>query len=383
MKILADENILLVREAFAPLGQVETRPAADLTREAVSDCEILLVRSVTKVDRTLLEESAVRFVGTATIGTDHVDETYLAARGIPFASAPGSNATSVAEYVAAALLELAVRLDLDLREKTLGIVGVGNVGSRVAKRAEALGMRVLLNDPPRARAEGEADFADLSSLLEESDFVTLHVPLTRDGPDATLKLANANFLRAMKPGAILINTSRGKVLDEVALREALDNGHPTAAALDVFENEPTIGPATVQRCAVATPHIAGYSTDGKVGGTTMLLQAAGKIFDADVAFDPAPYMPAPRTPVIRIGRVDAKGRSEAEALREIVHAAYPIMADDAELRAATALPPGEIGNAFTRLRKHYPTRREFRYVQIEVDDDHVREMAKGLGFAVS
>ncbi|NQT84941.1 4-phosphoerythronate dehydrogenase, partial [bacterium] len=219
MKIVADENIPYVKEAFGSLGDVIPLPGRKIAPASVVDAEILLVRSITEVNASLLEGSRVRFVGTATIGTDHVDEEYLHSRGIAFASAPGSNANSVAEYVVAALLTTARRKNFPLKGKTIGVIGVGNCGSRVAKKAEALGMRVLLNDPPLWRQTGNKRFRPLEELFS-ADILTLHVPLTYEGIDATYHLVDEAFLSKLRPECILMNTSRGPVVDNLALATA-------------------------------------------------------------------------------------------------------------------------------------------------------------------
>jgi len=232
MKIVADENIPLVAEAVGPLGEVLTVPADAISPALVRDAQALLVRSVTPVGPDLLDGSAVRFVGTATIGTDHVDRAYLACRGIGFASAEGSNARSVAEYVFAALSVLAERGGWRLAEKALGIVGVGNIGSRVARLAEGVGVKVLRNDPPIARQTGDPEYLPLDALAD-ADIVTFHVPLTREGPDTTYHMINTSLVSRLKRGVILLNTSRGSVADTTALKAALAAGRLGALALDV------------------------------------------------------------------------------------------------------------------------------------------------------
>jgi len=233
MKIVADENITFARQAFSSLGTVSVLPAAKITREQVSDADALFVRSVTTVNAALLDGSCVRFVGTATIGTDHIDLPYLQQRGIGFSSAPGSNANSVAEYVIASILALARMDNMALRGKTIGVVGAGHVGRLVVQKAAALKMNCLVCDPPRERAEGSADFVSLKKLLGESDIVTLHVPLVRDGEDKTQNMADDSFFKMLKPGAVFINSSRGGVVVESALQNAIANRSVSRAVLDV------------------------------------------------------------------------------------------------------------------------------------------------------
>ena len=262
MKIVADPNIPFVREAFAALGEIQLVPGRQIRAETVRDAELLLVRSITPVTPALLEGSRVKFVATATIGTDHVDLGYLASRDVGFASASGSNANSVAEYVVAGLLELARRRKFRLREKTLGVVGVGNVGRRVVRYAEALGMRVLQNDPPRQRAEALAHFVSLDRLLAEADIVTAHVPLVREEPEATFHLIDRDVLFSLSRRPILVNTARGAVVDNRALLPAIAGGKLGGVVLDVWENEPDISGELLAVVDLGTPHIAGYSFDG-------------------------------------------------------------------------------------------------------------------------
>ncbi len=380
MRIIADENIPYVAEAFAAFGQVSTHPAAALKPELARQADLLLVRSVTRVDEGLLGDASVRFVGTATIGTDHVDEAFLARRNITFASAPGSNATSVSEWLTAALLAQAADDGLDLAGLTLGVIGVGNVGRRVAAKGRALGLRVLLNDPPRARAEGAAEFVELDRLLAESDLLTVHVPLIREGPDRTEGLADAGFFARLKPGARFFNSSRGRVVDEAALREARQSGRLAAYVLDVWRGEPEISAETLQLARLATPHIAGYSFDGKVAGTVMLRQAAARVCGLNPAWDVSPLLPAPETPRLAPA---STGRREA-ILDAAVRQIYDLRADDRRLRAGLGLPRTELGALFTRLRKEYPRRREFAHTTVALPAG-VADSAvwRGLGFAAS
>ncbi len=392
MKILADENIPLAREAFAALGDVTTLPGRALTREAVRDADLLLVRSVTRVNGALLAGSRVRFVATATIGTDHVDTAWLAANGIGFASAPGSNAESVARYVTAALLHLASPRHTTGRGGTplfpgglagasIGVVGAGNVGSRVARNAAALGMTVLLNDPPRQRAEGGSSWRPLDEVLE-ADVVTFHVPLTRGGTNPTHHLVNTALLGRLKPGAVLINTARGAVADTAALHAALHSGRPGAVVLDVFEGEPEADVSLLDHAALAlaTPHIAGYSYDGKVRGTEMIHRAACAHLGAEPAWDPGPLLPPTPVPEINL----PAGTGAEEAARRCVGALYDILADDGAFRAIEDLPADDRAPYFERLRKEYPVCREHHLTTVRTapGDTHLAGMLRALQFRV-
>ena len=377
MRILADENIPYVREAFSSLGDVTTAAGRDLGAELVRDAEFLLVRSITKVNAALLEGSFVRFVATATIGEDHIDKDYLAERGIAFASAPGSNANSVGQYITAALLELAERLGLDLGRMTLGIVGVGNVGSNVLAKATALGMTCVLNDPPLERQTGDHKYRPIDEILT-CDIVTLHVPLTASGPDPTNHLADDAFIRRMKPGAILINTSRGAVADGAALQRALDDGHLRACVLDVWEGEPDVDVGLLDRVFIGTPHIAGYSFDGKVNGTRMVYEAACRFLNVEPAWDPAPLLPPPECPGLEVDG------TAPNAVRVAVRAVYDIMQDDAAMRRLSSVSRAERPGLFDRLRKEYPRRREFfnTLATVTPANADLQDQLEGVGFRV-
>lgn len=380
MKIVADENIPYVREAFSDLGDVVTVPGRAMTSETVRDADLLLVRSVTKVDAALLDGSHVRFVATATIGEDHLDKAYLEERGIVYASAPGSNANSVAEYVTSALLRLAERFGFELEGRTLGIVGVGNVGSRVLDKARVLGMPCVLNDPPLADTTGASRYRPMEELLA-CDILTFHVPLTRTGPYPTHHLVDEGFLARLKPGAVIINSSRGAVVKGAALARALASNHVLAAVLDVWEGEPNIDVDLLDRVFLGTPHIAGYSFDGKVNGTRQIYEAACHFLGVDAPWNPAPLLPAPDVPEVR---VDGNTASVQKALSQAVYAVYDIAHDDRALRGLLSLPADERPAYFDRLRKEYPRRREFHNITARVHPSNaaVSERLAGLGFKV-
>lgn len=375
MRILVDRNIPFAVEVFSRFGAVRLASGREITPEMVREADILVVRSVTRVDSTLLEGSPVRFVGTATIGTDHIDLHYLKEKGIAFADAAGSNATSVAEYVTAALLYVEQRDGSSFEGKTLGVVGVGNVGSRVVLKGLALGMRVLQNDPPRAEREGPAGFADLEQVLAESDVVTLHTPLERGGAHPTFHRIGEREFSQMKPGALLLNTARGAVVDNPALLRALKGGKLGGAILDVWENEPDPNVDLLVRTRIATPHIAGYSFDGKIAGTRMMAEAIA-------SFLGVPFMWPERlgaseeqltVPLVGAGR---------QAARNALLCAYPIGEDDARMRGILSLPPEERPAFFDRLRKDYPIRREFHQHRLPsgIPDPAALELLAALGF---
>lgn len=375
MKIVADANIPFAEEAFGSLGQVTLLPGRAIGPEQVRDADVLIVRSVTPVGPALLEGSRVRFVGSATIGLDHVDEPYLHTRGIAFAYAPGSNANSVAEYVIAALLALGRER---YEGRILGIIGVGRIGTLVQEKALALGMTVLANDPPLERA-GRAGLVSLEELLCNSDIVTCHVPLTREGPDATFHLLDEARLVLLQPHAAVINTARGAVVDNAALLRALRGGRLGGAVLDVWEHEPEPDPALVEAVTLGTPHIAGYSFDGKVNGTKMLYDAVCAFLGRgrDRGF---PNVPSEgNAPPVEI-EADA---SLDGILRSLVGKAYDIRRDDAALRASLKLPQPERARAFDLLRAEYPRRLEFRHTRVVLPPNlsRLRKALSGLGFA--
>lgn len=380
LKIVADENIPFVREACATLGEVSLVAGRAVTRETLRDADLFFCRSVTKINRALLEGTGVRFVGTATIGFDHVDLDYLRQAGIAFASAPGSNANSVAEYIVAALLVLARRGGFTLEGRTIGVVGVGNVGSRVVKKAQALGMRVLQNDPPLARKTGEERFLPIDALFE-ADFITLHVPLTREGQDATYHMVDARFLARMKPLAYLLNTSRGPVVEESALKAALRERRIAGAVLDVWETEPAFAPELLALADIGTPHIAGYSFDGKVAATEMIYRAACEFLGIRPTWDPAAIMPPPGHPSLEL---ICAGRPDEDVVREAVLTVYDIEADDRALRQSPA-SPAERAAHFDHLRKVYPERREFQNTTLILHgaSQMLRDKLEGIGFLVA
>jgi len=379
MRIIADENIVLVEEAFASLGEVTTMHGRSINAASVRDADLLLVRSITKVNAELLDGSAVRFVGSPTIGEDHIDKLYLESRGIGFASAPGSNANSVAEYVVGALLHLAEKHEFALPSKRLGIVGHGNVGKRVEMKARALGMECVLNDPPLARQSGSAQYDDLDAV-RECDIITFHVPLTKEGPDATDHLVNTDFLASCTTGCIILNTSRGDVIDGAALNHARGSGKIGAVVLDVWENEPVIDTELLANCAISTSHIAGYSYDGKVAGTRMIYEAVSKHFETAPTWDTAPHLaPEVTAPLDVSGIADTN-----EALRAAVRSVYDVLSDDKPMRELLTMQDADRGPHFDALRRDYPRRRELHTATVSVSDSQtkVARILSDLGFKV-
>jgi erythronate-4-phosphate dehydrogenase len=380
MRIVADKNIPFVQACCAHLGEVELCNGREITADVVADADALLVRSITKVNADLLRGSQVRFVATATIGLEHIDCEYLAEQGIGFSSAPGSNANSVAEYVVAALLAVAEKHDIELAGKSIGIVGVGNVGKRVAVKCRALGMETVLNDPPLARQSGDAQYRPLQAL-GDCDFVTLHTPLTFTGPDKTHHLAGRAFFAALKPGAVFLNSSRGQVHDTEALKEAIQSGRLRAAVLDVWENEPTIDVELLGSVDLATPHIAGYSFDGKVAGLIMIYEALCHHLGQAPQHSRENFLPEPEVPCIEISpRVD----DVQQTLGQTVQRVYDIRQDDTHTREMLTVPPEKRRAFFDDLRRNYPRRREFQNTRILMRDPRqsLGRILSGLGYNV-
>ncbi len=366
MKTVVTETVLLGREAFETLGEVVVVPDRNIRPEQLKDADALITRSQSKITPALLAGSAVRFVGTATAGFEHYDVPGLEKSGIGWCAAPGCNADSVADYMTAALLFLYKKHGIQLEGKTIGVIGVGQVGSRVAKRAEALGLRVLLNDPPRAAREGSDGFDDLEKLLAESDIVSLHVPLIKEKPWPTLHMADCRFFEQMKPGAVFINAARGAVLDTDALLQAKERGMISQAVLDVWDPEPCFRLDALKAVAVGTPHIAGHSFEGKLNGTVQVYREACRFFETAPVWNPAPLLPEPALPELKI---DSRKKSDLDVLAEAVLAVYDIAADNAALRAAAAIDDAERAKNFDRLRAHYGVRREFKNTTVFLSEN--------------
>ena len=359
VRLVVDEEIPFGRDAFSHLGSVSLLPGRAMTRETLRDADALIVRSVTNVDAALLADTNVQFVGTATTGIEHIDREYLAARNIGFAAALGCNANAVAEYVLTALLVTAHAKRLVLDGTTLGIIGAGRIGSLVAAKAPALGLRVLLHDPPLARATGDERYRPLPEVLR-ADFVTLHVPLTLDGPDATHHLIGAEELARMAPSSILINTARGEVVANAALLKALIRGTMGGAVMDVWEREPSIDWDLLKHVTLGTPHIAGYSSDGKIKATAMLYHACCRFWGIEPVWDPPPDPPTPpASGTVPHVTFDAAGKDFQTLVHDIATTLYDLPGDHARMQDVLAAPEPLRPQVFDQLRRAYPHRREF------------------------
>lgn len=379
LSIVVNKNTPYVVETFNHLGKVIALETREVTREAVRDADVLIVRSETKVGKDLLEGSRVRFVGTVTIGTDHIDMDYLQKHNIAFASAPGSNSQSVAEYVAAALCVLARRTGHSLSGKTLGVVGVGNVGSKVVTVGRALGMNVLENDPPRFRESGDRKFVPLDKLMEV-DVISLHVPLTKTGQDSTFHLFDEKTIGRMRRGSVLINTSRGPVVEPQALYSALTAGQLSAAILDVWEGEPAIDAGLLQSVFLGTPHIAGYSLEGKVNAVQMVYEALCVFLSVQPVRRTQKFLPHTAT-----GPITVTASAVEEALLQAMGPFYDIEQDDRQLRNIIGMPEQDRAAYFMRLRVNYRVRREFvnGAVSLSSRSSHVAQALKALKFSIA
>ena len=364
MLIVADENIPLLDAFFAGFGEIRRVPGRSIDRATVEQADVLLVRSVTNVNRALLEGSKVRFVGTCTIGTDHLDLEYFNEAGITWSSAPGCNARGVVDYVLGSLMTLAEIEGLDLSQRTYGVVGAGEVGGRLIKVLKGLGWNVKVCDPPRQAAEG-GDYVSLEQIIEQCDVISLHTPLTRSGGGATWHLFDQQRLQQLKPGAWLINAARGPVVDNAALRKVLLEREDLQAVLDVWEAEPEVDTALAELCVLATPHIAGYSLDGKQRGTAQIYQAYCAFSGQPAIIQLSDLLPAPW-----LSEVTLHADSDpAWALAMLCRGVYDPRRDDADFRRSLVGNVGEQRAAFDVLRKQYPVRREIEGLKVRIEGE--------------
>lgn len=368
IKILADAHIPFLKGVAERYGEVEYLPGNQFTPDAVKEKDALIVRTVTRFNEEMLAGSRVKLICSATIGFDHIDTAYCDAQGIAWRTAPGCNASSVEQYVTASLLYLARKYRFQLNEKMIGIVGVGNVGSKVAVACEKLGMRVLLNDPPREELEGSAAFTPIETIQREADIITFHTPLTRDGKHKTYHLADSEFLSATARQPFIINAARGGVVDNRALIHALRDGNVSGAIIDCWENEPNIDLELLKLVDIATPHIAGYSADGKWNATKMSLEQLSDFFQLDVA-PRYQEIPAPTKPLVSLHNVEPSQQLE----KAVWHTYNPALETEA-LKAV----PGD----FYHFRSHYPLRREYPAHRVTGCDKLVAPLLTNLGFQI-
>ena len=350
MKIVADENMPLVREMFTPYGEVKTFPGRELTSDHVKDADVLLVRSVTKVNEALLKESRVRFVGSATIGTDHVDQSYLRQEGISFAHAPGCNANAVVQYV----LSVLFRLRPNWMEQTVGIVGCGSVGGQLYQTLQQLGVHCRCYDPFLS-GEDTPHLVSFDEVLQ-SDILSLHTPLTTEGPYPTFHLFDEAVLSKLAPNTLLLNAGRGAVVDNSMLLQMLPQ-KSWQVALDVWEEEPDIALPLLEQVDIGTPHVAGYSYDGKVNGTTMIRDAFCVWLGQSV----------PETMLDHGQLTDLV----VSSLSDAVLATFDVAQEDQRMRSALLAAGTNVSKAFDDLRKNCPKRLEFQHYRIKGSLDRV------------
>ena len=368
MRILADAHIPFLKGVIEQFGEIEYLPGNMFTKESIKDKDALIVRTVTHFGEEILSGSNVKIICSATIGYDHIDTEYCDANGIRWRTAPGCNANSVEQYITASLLYLAEKYNFTLTDKTIGIVGVGNVGSKVEVACNKLGMRVLLNDPPRENNEGSSGFVDIENIKRECDFITFHTPLTKTGECKTLHLADDVFFDEALRKPFIINAARGGVTSNQSLKKAIKRGKISGAVIDCWENEPDIDIELLELVDIATPHIAGYSADGKWTATRMSIENLIEFFNLKVNPN---YLeiPNPLEPIIDLHGVLEKD----QVFHCVLHTYNPIK--ESEL---LKLNPEK----FYWFRSNYPLRREYIAYSIVNATNDTRNMLNDLGFNV-
>lgn len=371
MRIVADDKIPFLKGVLEPFAEVVYLPGDQITAAILKNADALLTRSITKCNAQLLHKSSVQFIASATIGDDHIDKDYCSKNNIQWVTAKGCNAAAVEQYVTSALLTLSEKNNFILRNKTIGIVGVGNIGSRIANVAQLLGMKVLLNDPPRERLEGSDQFVSLVHILKNADIISFHVPLVKAGEDKTLHLADENFFKQIAKKCILINTSRGNVVENNELKKALEVGIVSHSIIDVWEGEPEINTDLFDLVDIATPHIAGYSLEGKANGTAMVVEAVSKHFSLGL-YD---WYPKLENEKVKIS-IDGLGLSEQNIACEVFKQVYPIQNDDSSLRKDPS--------NFELLRREYNFRKENSSYILNLKNvsSEVMHLMRNLGFVV-
>ena len=374
MKIIIDDKIPYIRGAFEPVANVVYLPGAKTTPEVARDADAIVTRTRTICNEQLLAGSTVKLIATATIGYDHIDTEYCQQAGIKWTNAPGCNSKSVEQYIASVLMVWAESRKVELNEVCLGVIGVGNVGSKVAYISELLGVKVLKNDPPRKRNEGSSEFVELDEILEKADIISLHVPLETQGEDATFHLANDLFFNKLKKKPLLINSCRGEVTDTSAVKKALREGAIAGFVADCWENEPGVDKELLNAAFLATPHIAGYSRDGKATGTLMSVKAISDFFGLNLNNWTPSGVELPEHPLITI---DGKGMSTQEIISKAILHTYDIREDDARFRNQPA--------DFEKQRGDYPVRREFTAYSIQALNipKETLETLRQIGFSIN
>lgn len=373
MKIVADKNIPYLKGVFEPFCDIEYLQGDLISNRDLTDCSILIVRTRTRCNSDLLEHTPVKLIATATIGYDHIDIDYCKEQGIAWVNAAGCNARAVQQWVMAAILSYAKQHAIDLTKRTLGVVGVGHVGRLVVDFAEAVGMSVLLNDPPRERAESSCIFRSIELLRQECDILTFHVPLLIEGIDKTYHMVNEKFLKKINKGTILINSSRGEVVDTSAIVNASSSKAIGAVLIDVWEGEPNLSVELLRHAAIATPHIAGYSFEGKANGTAIVVEAVAEFLNLPLSgwYPDEEHLNAHRTI-----QIDATGLTTQEILTEALLTTYDINSDDKLLR--------ENFEEFEQLRANYSFRHEVNAYSLKIKgaEAKVIKSLERLGFEI-
>jgi erythronate-4-phosphate dehydrogenase len=355
--LLADDHIPFLKSILEPFVKVIYVEGGQIDHNLAMQADGLIIRTRTICNAELLEGTPVKFIATATIGFDHIDTDYCAKKGISWFHAPGCNASSVRQYIASALVTLALKNNFSLRGKKIGIIGVGHVGSKVSQLANALGMIPLQNDPPRERNEDLKDFVSLEEIQETADFITFHVPLIPEGQDKTFHMADREFFKKLQKKPLVINSSRGSVVDTNSIKDAIRHSEISGFTSDVWENEPYLDLELLQMADIATPHIAGYSVEGKANGTAACVQAASRFFNFGIDNWFPASLPLSEKPLIEI---NATGKTEEQLIIEAILACYDVMKDDTNFRKDPA--------QFENLRNHYPVRREFGAYCVQISN---------------
>jgi len=371
MKVVIDDKIPYIKGALEPFGEVVYLSGPKTTPEVVKNADAIITRTRTICNESLLSGSSVKIIATATIGYDHIDTEYCERSGIKWTNSPGCNSKSVEQYIASALFVLSERKGFKLSDKTIGIVGVGQVGSKVARVCELIGMRVLLNDPPRQRIEKTDIFCSLDKIMNEADIISLHVPLNMEGKDATYHLANSDFFENLKKKPFVFNSCRGEVFDTNSAKEALRNGLVSGFVVDCWENEPDLDLEFLDMVELGTPHVAGYSKDGKANGTSMTIQALSRFFKLGIDNWTASDVEEPENTLIVI---DGAGKDIQQVLAEVVISTYDIRKDDEALRKNPEL--------FEKQRGDYYVRREYPAFTVKGSnvDQKTMKIIEDLGF---
>lgn len=371
MKIIADNNIPFLKGVAEFFGDVTYLSGADFSKENIKDADTLIVRTVTRFDRKNLEGSNIKLICSATIGYDHIDTDYCENHGIEWRNAPGCNSGSVQQYIASALITIARKKQFSLKDKTIGIIGVGNVGTKVASICKLLGMRVILNDPPREKAEGVNEFVSIDKIKKEADIITFHTPLSKTDEFPTFHLADKTFFESLEKKPVIINSARGGIIDTEAVKQAVKDNLISGVIADCWENEPDIDLQYMEVTDIATPHIAGYSADGKANATRMSLTSLAEFWSLDKTPIDKITVPQVSNPIIEYNKF--QGISTIENI--ILHTYNPL---------SDCVPFLNAPSQFSCLRGHYPLRREYSaYTIINSSNPDEAAALHAMGFNIS